>query len=888
MWKRGVPQTAAGKASQPRALRARKRKFPGSEETAPAGDNGTLQPGESQGSSVCLPLSSGAERCSVRLNKEVKASNVNSPTREITSLQLDCTTAERESGADHTTAQTEGGASPSFQATGGSSEPGQAGGTGDNPLVLSDSQYALRHVLENVTGKFLTDNGRGAQQQCGGSHVEAPSGASHGDTGRRDEGAEIQEYPSAVPLHTAPGPPGSLPPAGDGREVGRGPGVTEVVMGKDGEKPTDGAGDHSSGRPGFGEGRGTTPEAGPLQAAMGGRCEDGPARRKVRKRMGMRCFGERERRTRCEGRLSSRNQKDAESEKGREREGKVSREHGEPHWSCHEEVVGRRLEIATFNKVANGTDLRTMEGVPDTTLGLVNQPGRFPSPSDLLVPTPLGIILEEEEPSQPGMEASYKIPEQPLTIEKTAARETKSSYFVARTEKTTSSVGTSPCGPGGASVEDDGTGVSGGGSEVSDEGYRASGGVRELSGLPFAELEGSAPQVWRDTWRCTRSPCRVQEEDCNLGGDGLEEVLESPGGCGTSWAQRGKAPKVRGCSSCEPEASLGPSPPESGTVTAPSDGLFPPFEGICPLDPNRFTASQTSDDVKWLGAFIGTGLTLCGSQGPREESGPFEVEYLGLSQGCASLLSLPVPGEPPELNKPHGDTVDPLMAPLHEPAPVMDTKEPPAPGISGAGASPEECQDTPVPCVCVDGHLSQTRHTEPQRTPDLASLGGSTRNPVNGGDGDLQNMETHDVQETGCECGCPGPVCASVLPPVCEDGSLHWDTALIHSFNTQPTPAQSPEPSDGSDSDPDPPTSRCSPSDSQLNNITLSEMGVGRSPDRAGGQEDASQLVCGLVQELSFLNRTVMAAHRELDNIRRGNKAPKAPVWRSRSRRSEI
>ncbi|XP_051939286.1 uncharacterized protein LOC127612598 isoform X3 [Hippocampus zosterae] len=63
-------------------------------------------------------------------------------------------------------------------------------------------------------------------------------------------------------------------------------------------------------------------------------------------------------------------------------------------------------------------------------------------------------------------------------------------------------------------------------------------------------------------------------------------------------------------------------------------------------------------------------------------------------------------------------------------------------------------------------------------------------------------------------------------------------------------------------------------SDSQLYNIQLIEEQEikERVAEPCGREEDASVLICGLIKELSFLNRTVMAAHREIENLRRGSK----------------
>ncbi|XP_023131026.2 uncharacterized protein si:ch211-286b5.2 [Amphiprion ocellaris] len=63
-------------------------------------------------------------------------------------------------------------------------------------------------------------------------------------------------------------------------------------------------------------------------------------------------------------------------------------------------------------------------------------------------------------------------------------------------------------------------------------------------------------------------------------------------------------------------------------------------------------------------------------------------------------------------------------------------------------------------------------------------------------------------------------------------------------------------------------------SDSQLNTIILIEekMMEKEQSDSSNSHEDASDLISGLIRELSSLNQTVMAAHRELENLRRGSK----------------
>ncbi|XP_070842210.1 uncharacterized protein [Chaetodon trifascialis] len=69
-------------------------------------------------------------------------------------------------------------------------------------------------------------------------------------------------------------------------------------------------------------------------------------------------------------------------------------------------------------------------------------------------------------------------------------------------------------------------------------------------------------------------------------------------------------------------------------------------------------------------------------------------------------------------------------------------------------------------------------------------------------------------------------------------------------------------------------------SDSQLNAIALSEEGVMEREEDLGSSHyhDATDLVCGLIRELSSLNRTVMATHRVLENLRRSSKSSRSSI----------
>ncbi|XP_040003318.1 uncharacterized protein LOC120800911 [Xiphias gladius] len=69
-------------------------------------------------------------------------------------------------------------------------------------------------------------------------------------------------------------------------------------------------------------------------------------------------------------------------------------------------------------------------------------------------------------------------------------------------------------------------------------------------------------------------------------------------------------------------------------------------------------------------------------------------------------------------------------------------------------------------------------------------------------------------------------------------------------------------------------------SDSQLNTIVLIEEALKREegPGSSDCHEDATDLICGLIRELSSLNHKVMATHRELENLRRGSKTSRSSI----------
>ncbi|XP_076001685.1 uncharacterized protein LOC142994738 [Genypterus blacodes] len=67
-------------------------------------------------------------------------------------------------------------------------------------------------------------------------------------------------------------------------------------------------------------------------------------------------------------------------------------------------------------------------------------------------------------------------------------------------------------------------------------------------------------------------------------------------------------------------------------------------------------------------------------------------------------------------------------------------------------------------------------------------------------------------------------------------------------------------------------------SDSQLNSVMFLDEEVVENHGCLGStecDEDATHLICGLIRELSSVNRTVMVTYRQLENVRRSSKGTK-------------
>ncbi|XP_026887050.2 uncharacterized protein si:ch211-286b5.2 isoform X2 [Electrophorus electricus] len=139
---------------------------------------------------------------------------------------------------------------------------------------------------------------------------------------------------------------------------------------------------------------------------------------------------------------------------------------------------------------------------------------------------------------------------------------------------------------------------------------------------------------------------------------------------------------------------------------------------------------------------------------------------------------------------------------------------------------------------------------------------------------------------TGVDTSSPDELGGPAAPPADQEKHMHCllgqdtcDPSLISDvakqlvYNLTMTSTELPQELDSSA-----PLLSCSVDDSQLNIFALHmEQKNQTMPEGSEYQDDATELVCGLIKELSSLNRTVMAAHKEMELLRRSNRPPKPP-----------
>ncbi|XP_018617746.1 uncharacterized protein LOC108940229 [Scleropages formosus] len=246
---------------------------------------------------------------------------------------------------------------------------------------------------------------------------------------------------------------------------------------------------------------------------------------------------------------------------------------------------------------------------------------------------------------------------------------------------------------------------------------------------------------------------------------------------------------------------------------------------------------------------------------------------------------------------------------------VTGTRKPPATepippkiALEVGGPFPPSCA-----AVKVDAHVAQVNcQTETRMNSDPASLKGTTICLIQQTDSEDKTAPPHSVDaptlrdlEAACLASSGGPAVTSVSPPASVEDPLSWknlvqnlstevrdeslspvdggslDTCLSSAASRSSMPNSPPACTVPTVLDPEVSFSLFSLSDSQIDNLMLSQMDD-QAPYPTEEEEDATELMCGLIKELSSLNQTVMAAHRELESLRRGNKTSRPPItWSS-------
>ncbi|XP_015204390.2 uncharacterized protein [Lepisosteus oculatus] len=165
-------------------------------------------------------------------------------------------------------------------------------------------------------------------------------------------------------------------------------------------------------------------------------------------------------------------------------------------------------------------------------------------------------------------------------------------------------------------------------------------------------------------------------------------------------------------------------------------------------------------------------------------------------------------------------------------------------------------------------HSATVENPRPQAFMELTGSGLSTTEEMDMereecADGDPQDPRNVHTLATTLSSG-------PEAPPGCEERPVPCDSELIEYCSTQDCPelqsprtiaAGCPEPG------PDPACSRVSSlPDPLLEDMALCE--IRTTPDPPRELEDATERVCGVIAELSQLNRLVMSAHREMEGVR--------------------
>ncbi|KAK6462001.1 hypothetical protein HHUSO_G36923 [Huso huso] len=206
----------------------------------------------------------------------------------------------------------------------------------------------------------------------------------------------------------------------------------------------------------------------------------------------------------------------------------------------------------------------------------------------------------------------------------------------------------------------------------------------------------------------------------------------------------------------------------------------------------------------------------------------------------------------------------------------------PATSVAAAGK-----REVTTALVCAETACPDLTHTEAEGSLQGAAGAGGQTDPASAAQ-DREEGGPHPITPAAAR-GSPESEREDVgATQSCEDHS-EWDSEFLHNCSTQRFPDScslpAPLPVLGTESGGSAlelPLSIGSISDSQLHEITLGEAMPEPRSQSLQDYEDASELVCGLIEELSQINRLIMLTHRELQSGRNPRRARLG--WRGAAR----
>ncbi|XP_058869274.1 break repair meiotic recombinase recruitment factor 1-like isoform X1 [Acipenser ruthenus] len=208
----------------------------------------------------------------------------------------------------------------------------------------------------------------------------------------------------------------------------------------------------------------------------------------------------------------------------------------------------------------------------------------------------------------------------------------------------------------------------------------------------------------------------------------------------------------------------------------------------------------------------------------------------------------------------------------------------PATSAAAAAAGKREVRTV---LVCAETACPDLTHTEAEGSLQGAAGAGGQTDPASAAQ-DREEGGPHPITPAAARGSPESEREDTGATQSCEDHS-EWDSEFLQSCSTQRFPDScslpAPLPVLGTESGGSAlelPLSIGSISDSQLHEITLGEAMPEPRSQSLQDYEDASELVCGLIEELSQINRLIMLTHRELQSGRNPRRARLG--WRGAAR----